>query len=141
MECCALWCFLRPYFTAARTNAVKIYPTDVDLVNGSSGSRMPRGGVQTGVGVATEKDGKQRWSAPTWGPNENHVLRIKPQQGDKYVNFEIWDEDLDRDDFLGGRQVSIDDLLSHTKGACSDDECEWGEGAWKGRPAHPFRFF
>lgn len=52
----------------------------------------------------------QHGRCPVWGSHDHHEMVLKPAPSETTLTVEVWDEDVDSDDLLGGRQVLLDDL-------------------------------
>lgn len=62
---------------------------------------------------------------PVWKAKHNNRLRLRPSPDDRQLTIEVWDSDLDGDDLLGGRRLSLEELR------CMRD------GTWKEGPTEP----
>ena len=69
-----------------------------------------RGNASQKTASVTSRASNQHGRCPVWGSHEHHRLAMSPTETDTTLTIEVWDEDIDSDELLGGRQVLLDDL-------------------------------
>lgn len=61
---------------------------------------------------------------PVWTVGHNNRLRLRPSPHDRELAIEVWDSDVYRDDLLGGRRLSLDEVRRMREGTWKDGRTE-----------------
>ena len=67
-------------------------------------------GIAAQTRSVVANSGNNHGRDPTWTEKENNMLVVTPMEVEEFLTVEVWDSDIDDDDFLGGRQVELDYL-------------------------------
>ena len=67
-------------------------------------------GIAARTRSVVASSGNNHGRDPTWTEKENNMLVVTPLEVEEFLTVEVWDSDIDDDDFLGGRQVELDYL-------------------------------